>query len=108
MTYTTVSAALAAVKSRSLLIEGNLSDDQIKRLLAEYTTVDATLGTTSYDVTGCTIACLRSLIGSIPTSRSIGGISFTNDSITAAIKELSRNRGGMVTMYHETPEETQL
>lgn len=112
MTYTATSA-VAAVNARSQLIGANLDDTTVKTILAEYTTSTTTDGvtTTTYDITGCAIACLRSLIGTIPTQRSIGGISYTNESITAAIAALSKGRGGMVSCYRASPldeEETQL
>jgi hypothetical protein len=94
--------AVAAVKAKSLLISGNLTDEQITTLLAGYTTVDST-GVTVYDTTGCAIACLRALIGTVPVARSIGGISYSNEGVLAAIAELRRGRGGSIPLYHEAP-----
>ena len=94
-------AAVAAVKAKSLLISGNLTDEQIMTLLAGYTTVDGTV--TTYDTTGCAIACLKALIGTVPVSRSIGGISYSTEGILAAIAELRRNRGGTIPLYRDAP-----
>jgi hypothetical protein len=93
--------AVAAVKAKSLLISGNLTDEQINILLAGYATVDGTV--TTYDTTGCAIACLKALIGTVPVARSIGGISYTNEGVLAAIAELRRGRGGSIPLYHEAP-----
>lgn len=94
--------ALAAVKATSLLISGNLTDEQITTLLAGYTTVDED-AVTIYDTTGCAIACLKALIGTVPVARSIGGISYSTEGILAAIAELRRNRGGTIPLYHDAP-----
>jgi hypothetical protein len=98
----TANDALAAVKAKSLLIAANLTDEQVTTLLADYTTVDDD-GVTTYDATGCAITCLKALIGTIPVQRSIGGISYTNESVMTAIAELRRSRGGSVPLYHEAP-----
>jgi hypothetical protein len=94
--------AVAAVKAKSLLISGNLTDEQITILLSGYTTEDAE-GVTTYDTTGCAIACLKALIGTVPVARSIGGISYTNEGVLAAIAELRRSRGGTIPLYHDAP-----
>jgi hypothetical protein len=102
--------AVAAVKAKSLLIGEYLTDEQVTTLLAGYTTVDSE-GVTIYDTTGCAIACLRALIGTVAVARSIGGISYSNEGILAAIAELRRGRGGSIPLYHEAPideEETEL
>jgi hypothetical protein len=94
--------AVAAVKAKSLLIAGNLTDEQVTTLLAGYTTVDSE-GVTVYDTTGCAIACQKALIGTVPVARSIGGISYSNEGVLAAIAELRRNRGGTIPLYREAP-----
>lgn len=94
--------AVVAVKARSLLISGNLTDEQITILLTGYTTEDAE-GATTYDTTGCAIACLKALIGTVPVARSIGGISYSTEGVLAAIAELRRGRGGHIPLYHDAP-----
>lgn len=94
--------AVAIVKAKSLLISGNLTDEQVTTLLAGYTTVDSE-GVTVYDTTGCAIACLKALIGTVAVARSIGGISYSNEGVLAAIAELRRNRGGTIPLYHDAP-----
>jgi hypothetical protein len=94
--------AVAAVKAKSLLISGNLTNEQITTLLAGYTT-EGVDGVTTYYTTGCAIACLKALIGTVPVARSIGGISYTNEGVLAAIAELRRNRGGHIPLYHDAP-----
>jgi hypothetical protein len=96
--------AVAAVKAKSLLISGNLTDEQVMTLLAGYSTVDSE-GVTVYDTTGCAIACLRALIGTVAVARSIGGISYSNEGVLAAIASLSKSRGGMVRLYHDEPDD---
>jgi hypothetical protein len=100
----TAAQALSALKDTHALIV-DVDEDKLKRILAQYATTDVDTLVATYDVTGAALRVLRSLVGSIPVSRSIGGISYTNDSITAAIKELSRGRGGSVNLYREAPAE---
>lgn len=83
----TQAEAVLAVKAKALVIEKYLSDVQITVLLVDYTTiVDAV---TTYDTTGCAVACLQSIRALIPLTKNIGGIGLTYESIDKTIYALA-------------------
>lgn len=97
--------ALAMLKTENaILASGVLGDDTLQIILDQYASTSAD-GTIIYDIGGAAIKALKSLVGSIPKSRTIGGISYTNESITTAIEALQAGRCGMADFYHEHPDE---
>lgn len=83
--------AILAVKAKALVIEKYMSDVQIGVLLAEHTTTETVDGvtTTTYDTSGCAIACLQSVRALVPLMKNVGGVSAMYESIDKTIYGLS-------------------
>jgi len=78
--------AILAVKAKALIIAKYLSDTQVTALLVDYTTTEDAV--TTYDTTGCAVACLQSIRALVPLMKNVGGVSATYESIDKTIYSL--------------------